>query len=198
MKITFLRHGSLLPPFNDYSLLNLSQLTQLARQEIDPTIDTAKISNSLKDAEYIASQYDKLIVSTSKRTYDTAIELGKKINLPDPIKLSEVNEIMFDPSKLTTELGFQSDGLKIIRKKLFVALANGLNLESGKQVIERIHILDQILNKLNVGSVLVVTHGFFMRYLDIFYRQKSNDFSVKALNEAINYDYASGFTVNID
>jgi broad specificity phosphatase PhoE len=198
MKITFLRHGALLSPYDNYNSLTLSALSQLARQDIDPSIDPSKIFDQLTHANHILRRYDALFVSESQRTSDTACKLAKKIKLPTQVKLKELNEILFDPSKLVTETEYQNDKLVIIRQKLFESLVNDSNLESGKKVIDRVHKLNQILKLSDGDSVLVITHGFFMRYLDIFYRQKSLDFSEAALNQAINYDYTSGFTVIID
>lgn len=197
MKITFLRHGSLLSPYDNYNSLTLSELSQLARQDIDPSIDTSKIFNQITNNNHISRKYDALFVSQSQRTNDTARELAKEINLPTQVKLKELNEILFDPSNLVTEAEYENDKLVIIRRKLFESLANDSNLESGKKVIARVHKLNQMLKSSKYDSVLIITHGFFMRYLDIFYRQKSLDFSETALNQAINFDYTSGFTVII-
>lgn len=195
MKITFLRHGSLLPPFDDYNSLSLDELTRLARQKIDPSIDPSKIDSRLVGADFFERKYDELFVSSSRRTHDTAIELGKKIDLPRIIELKELNEILFDPSQLVTEQEYEREKLAAIRRKLFESLAKDSNIEPGKKVIERLISLDKTFHSSDAESVLVITHGFFMRYLDIFYRQKSHIFNEKALNQAVNYDYASGFTV---
>lgn len=198
MKITFLRHGSLLNPFHDYNKLSLHELSQLARQEADPLVDASNINEGMCEKDYLLKKYDVLYVSESQRTSDTADELSKIISLPPKIKLKELNEIVFDPSKLVTENEYQNEKLAAIRKSLFKALTNNSNIETGEEVVQRIKKLGKILKKTQADTVLVITHGFFMRYLDIFYRQKSQDFSVDALNQAINYDYVSGFTVLVD
>lgn len=198
MKITFLRHGPLLKPFNDYNDLSLHELSQLARQEVDPSVNSSKINNGMSEKDYLLKKYDVLYVSESQRTSDTAAELSKMISLPPKIKLQELNEIVFDPSKLVTEKEYEKEKLTAIRKSLFKALANNSNIETGEEVVQRIKKLGKILKKTQADTVLVITHGFFMRYLDIFYRQKSQDFSEDDLNLAINYDYASGFTVLVN
>lgn len=198
MKITFLRHGPLLEPFDNYNELSLHELSQLAKQEIDPSVDTSKINVGISTNDYLLKKYDVLYLSESQRTSDTAAELSKTISLPPEIKLHELNEIVFDPSKLVTKKEYEKDKLAAIRKRLFVALANNSNIETGEVVLQRIQKLGKILKKTQADTVLVITHGFFMRYLDIFYRQKSQDFSEDALNQAINYDYASGFTVLVN
>lgn len=198
MKITFLRHGPLLEPFDNYNELSLHELSQLAKQEIDPSVDTSKISVGKSAENYLLKKYDVLYVSESQRTSDTATELLKTISLPPKIKLQELNEIVFDPSKLVTEKEYDKEKLSVIRKRLFKALVDDTNIESGKKVAQRIQKLDRVLKENQADNVLVITHGFFMRYLDIFYRQKSQDFSEVALNQAINYNYASGFTVLVD
>ncbi|MBD3250126.1 MAG: hypothetical protein GF381_00965 [Candidatus Pacebacteria bacterium] len=198
MKITFLRHGPLLKPFNDYNELSLHELSLLARQEVDPSVDSSKINEGMSEKDYLLKQYDVLYVSESQRTSDTAAELSKMISLPPKIKLQELNEIVFDPSKLVTEKEYEEKKLTAIRKSLFKALANNSNIETGEEVVQRIKKLGKTLKKTQADAVLVITHGFFMRYLDIFYRQKKHDFSEDALNQATNYDYFSGFTVLIE
>lgn len=198
MKITFLRHGPLLEPFDNYNELSLHKLSQLARQEIDPSVDTSNINVWTSGEDYLLEKYDVLYVSESQRTFDTATELSKIISLPPKIKLQELNEIIFDPSMLVTEKEYEKEKLTAIRKSLFKALANNSNIETGEEVAQRIKKLGKTLKKTQADTVLVITHGFFMRYLDIFYRQKLHDFSEEALNQATNYDYASGFTVLVD
>ena len=197
MKITFLRHGSLLPPFDDYNSLSLDELSRLARQEIDPSVDPSKISSKLELVDLLEKKYDALFVSSSKRTHDTAKELTKKFDLPRLVELKEVNEILFDPSQLVSEKEYEQGKLAVIRKKLFKNLANDTNIEPGSSVADRIIRLDEIIHESKAEAVLVITHGFFMRYLDIFYRQKSRVFDENALNQAVNYDYVSGFTAII-
>jgi broad specificity phosphatase PhoE len=201
MKITFLRHGSLLAPFDDYTALTLKQLSQLARQEIDPSIDPLKIGGQLSQKKYLLPTYDALFVSQSQRTQDTASELSKIISLPQMVKLKALNEILFDPSELVTQKEYREEKLTIIRQRLFKALTNSFhltNLESKAEIVSRLYQLDQILSQVKGGSVLAITHGFLMRYLDIFYRQESHDFSESALKKAPNYNYAAGFTVTAD
>lgn len=198
MKITFLRHGPLLEPFDNYNELSLHELSQLAKQEIDPSVDTSKINVGISTNDYLLKKYDVLYVSESQRTSDTAAELSKTISLPPEIKLQELNEIVFDPSELVTEKEYEKEKLTIIRKSLFRSLADNSNIETGEKVLQRISKLEKILKRTKADAVLIITHGFFMRYLDIFYRHNSQDFSEEALNQAINYDYASGFTVLVD
>lgn len=82
MKITFLRHGPLLKPYNDYNQLSLQELSRLARQEVDPAVDRTKVNALLNQKDYLLERYDVLFVSESQRTSDTAAELSKKIELP--------------------------------------------------------------------------------------------------------------------
>lgn len=198
MKITFLRHGPLLQPFNDYNKLSLDELSQLARQEVDPSVDLSKINEGMSEKDYLLKKYDVLYVSQSQRTSDTASELSKMISLPSKIKLHELNEIVFDPCKLVTEKEYEKEKLTVIRRRLFEALVANSNIETGDTVLLRIKKLEKILKKTQADAILVITHGFLMRYLDIIYRQKSQDFSEVALNRATNYDYVSGFSVLVD
>lgn len=198
MKITFLRHGPLLQPFNDYNKLSLHELSQLARQEVDPSVDLSKINEGMSEKDYLLKKYDVLYVSQSQRTSDTASELSKMISLPSKIKLHELNEIVFDPCKLVTEKEYEKEKLTVIRRRLFEALVANSNIETGDTVLLRIKKLEKILKKTQADAILVITHGFLMRYLDIIYRQKSQDFSEVALNQATNYDYVSGFSVLVD
>ncbi|HAB51795.1 MAG TPA: hypothetical protein DCE80_06435, partial [Ignavibacteriales bacterium] len=108
MKITFIRHGFLLSPFNDYGTLTLNELSRLALQIIDPTIDLIKTAKKIKKAGYLDKKYDKVFVSASKRTQDTAREINKYIDIPQFIISKELNEILFDPTQLITKAEYQN------------------------------------------------------------------------------------------
>ncbi|HAB51794.1 MAG TPA: hypothetical protein DCE80_06430, partial [Ignavibacteriales bacterium] len=79
--------------------------------------------------------------------------------------------------------------------KLFKSLSNNSNIESGSNIVQRLMKLDALLKGLNCDSVLIITHGFLLRFLDIYYQKKSKVFDEKTLNNVTNYDFLSGFTV---
>lgn len=197
MIVTFLRHGSLLPPFNDYNRLSLEVLSALALQETDPSIDPTKASNHAVNTQILAQKYDQLLVSPSKRTQDTALVLSKYLELPSYTVTDELREILFNPAMLLTEQEYKDGGLQTVRQKLFEALVDNSNIETGRDVVERVKKLQNFFSEKD-GSILIITHGFLLRFLDIYYRQKSSNFSIEKLTEATNYDYLTGFTVTIN
>lgn len=199
MNVTFLRHGFLASPYDHYESLSLTQLSLIARQLVEPTIDMKKLHESIKHHHYSNQSFDAVLVSPSQRAKDTAATLMTVHSMAQHHQVIEVlREILFDPAKLVSEKEYQQNGLAILRERLFVALATDQNFETGTQVVQRVRIFATLLQKLDAESVLVVTHGFLLRYLDIYFRQRSTDFSLLALRRARNYDYLTGFSVSID
>lgn len=199
MKVTFLRHGFLVPPYDHYESLSLAQLSLLARQRVEPTIDVKKVRESIKRHSGFHQPFDTVLVSPSQRAKDTVTVLTDNRSLAHHYQIIEVlREILFDPAELISEQEYQQIGLAILRERLFIALANDQNFETGTQVVQRVKIFATILQKLQAKSVLVVTHGFLLRYLDIYFRQRSIDFSLSSLRNAKNYDYLTGFSVSMD
>lgn len=199
MKVTFLRHGFLASPYDHYESLSLTQLSLIARQLVEPTIDVKKLHESIKHHHYSNQSFDTVLVSPSQRAKDTAASLMAARLLAQHHQVIEVlREILFDPAMLVSEKEYQQNGLAILRERLFLALATDQNFETGTQVVQRVKIFATLLQKLHADSILVVTHGFLLRYLDIYFRQRSTDFSFSALRKAKNYDYLTGFSVSID
>jgi broad specificity phosphatase PhoE len=195
MRVTFLRHGPLLPPYHDYGQLSLTELTNLAKQDIDPPIDVIATQQKLQVNQVLQKEYQLVLVSPSQRTRNTAQVIGQEIPLPPYQIRAELKEILFDPQQLVTAAEYQSQGLAAIRRNLFTALVTGQNLETGGEVVSRLEKFRTELLTQPVDSVLVVTHGFLLRFIELLYKDQHPTVTETNLLQATNYDYASGFTI---
>jgi broad specificity phosphatase PhoE len=203
MTVTFLRHGPLQKPFDNYEELTFAQLCQLARQEIDPSVDVNVLDELLsKNTQLMRSLCEPLTIyhSPSKRTRQTANYFKKILKVNSSEQLSELNEIMFDPSQLITEKEFAKKGMPAIREGLFRALIEDSNKETLESILNRIQKLENILRTSSAENILVITHGFFLRLIDLYFSGKAKhekDFSMNLLQTATNYSYANGFTFTV-
>ena len=195
MQITFLRHGRLMPPYKDYKKLSLDELSNLSLQKIDPSIDVSDAKKRILASDLLKNDFDVIFMSSAKRAKQTAQIMANALNIND-IKISDlVKEITFDPKKLVTSQQYENEGLNCVRHGLFEALENNTNIEQISSIITRLDNFKSLLKKGNYQSVLVVTHGFLLRVIDLYMRQSTKNITAQLLNQSTNYDYLDGFSV---
>lgn len=199
MEVTFLRHGPLLSPYDNYEALTFEQLCQLAKQEIEPAIDTKRAVELVKGNRLVDGEYDLLFHSPSNRALATTQIITDHYMVKKVEKIEELAEILFDPAQLTTQEEFAQKGLPIIREKLFLALVEGNNMESIESCMQRIFQLEKTLMQSSSNRCLCVTHGFFMRLLELYFTQNKDyrKYSYRSLVEATNHSYLQGFVVTL-
>lgn len=164
MKLTFIRHASLIPPYNNYELLDYDLLAGLSRREISPWID--RIAN-IEKAQVIREQIDpsdKMILSSEAIRTQESAELIFWENTPYIVK-KELNEIPFDLTKLCTPEEFRQTWMKSVRKAFFESFVGGTSLESLENIHQRILDLEEFLISQKKENSIIITHGWLMRFL---------------------------------
>lgn len=197
MTITFLRHGPLLPPYDDYNKLSLDQLNDLALQNINPSVNEEAARKRIASSVLLKEAFDVIYVSPSARTMETAKIINQYTEIKNIEILDELKEILFTPKDLVDKKKYQRSGLQAVREGLFEALENGSNTENLQDIIARISRLENKIVSTTQSSVLIITHGFLLRVLQLYFKQPKEIINAKSLNEAVNYDYVSGFSVSI-
>ncbi len=168
----FIRHNKLVPPFHDYSTLTLEQLDQLATGEISPDIQaltenlpfTPTVLGRLKDADFF-------ICSSSLRTQQTCRAIAKNLNISKDFQIDKnLNEIFFRPSQMSKE---QDEApLTIVRKNLYGSiLSKKPCVETMDSLQERI---DAVMEEYQGKNVVFFTHGFLIRLIKSYSRQKQD------------------------
>lgn len=195
MKITFLRHGQLLPPYNDYNKLSLDELSDLSLQRIDPSIDVVYAEKRISANNLLRDDFDAIFISPAKRAKQTAQMIMSKLNIGKMETSDLIKEIVFDPKKLVTSQEYENEGLNSVRLELFKALENDTNIEKISDIIARLFKFKILLKEGNNASILVITHGFLLRIIDLYIRQSTKNITAQLLKQATNYDYLDGFSI---
>lgn len=198
MKVIFIRHAGLKYPYNNYDRLSLEQLDSLATGTVQPHINTrvakAKIKKHIEDGFLVKNEVDAIYYSPTPRAEETAMILAGLLTAPKREELSCLKEITFSPKKLVTKNTFEHQGMNAVRKALYRAIEQGVADESISTLLERIHRVQDLIVSDSNRTIVIVTHGFFMRLLQIVLLHDTSTFSVKDQQQAVNYDYLQGFS----
>ena len=197
MKITFVRHGSLKPPYHDYNQLSLNDLTKLALQKVEPDVDAEELKKRVQLNELKKSKFEVIFTSPSKRARQTAKIMAKLLSITDIKEAAELREIIFNPKKLVDKNEYKKRGLQSVREGLFSAIEEGTNIEKTPEILHRVLMFKKRMKKSHYSSVLVITHGFFLRIVDLHLHNPRHILNAKSLNAATNYDYVRGFSISL-
>lgn len=197
MEVTFLRHGPLLPPYDNYEKLTFDLLCQLARREVDPVLDISKAKKLIEHNELLKGNYDVIFHSPSARAVASTKLITESYKIQQSEELDDLQEILFDPSKFTTQEDFALNGLSVIRENLFYSLINGTNKESLSSCIKRITSIEKMLHASTYERCICITHGFFMRLLELYFTQNKDykKYTYQSLVAMTNHSYLQGFVV---
>jgi broad specificity phosphatase PhoE len=202
MNVYFVRHAPLKAPYDNYEALSLAELDRLATQEVDPPIQTSSIELPTELVDFL-QQADSLDVlrADSRRARETCqLLLGSRVA---PVTATDLlREMRFTPSKLVDQETYRQSGLELVRTNLFAdGVGRAHASEPVELIYERIGKLGQLLGKLDCESVLCITHGFFMRYLQTYFVEgikNSNQVTVALLEKQVNYPYLHGFKIELN
>lgn len=202
--VSFIRHAPLEAPFNNYDHASLAQLDDLATNRVTPSIDVgrARVEPQVERDLYLGNTA-LILCAASVRANQTAEVIADTFAYEGPIvEVAALGEVEFRPSELVAEEEYQQRGMQIIRDRLFeVSVQGGSGAESVKSIYERIKTLDTIFKDDNTEQILCVTHGFLMRYLQMYYNntpvRNHTKVNTNLLAGQINYSNLQGFRVEL-
>jgi len=204
MRVIFIRHGRLQSPYHNYDNLTFKELSQLARGDIQPSVDKVWLADRVPS--FISTIFEdslpsslKLFYSPLKRAKQTANFIGRKLKVDNKnmIQLNELKEIVFNLPQIISEKAHKQGGMVAVRKAVFNSLITGNTVESLSSCFKRINTIEAKIKQINQGTVLCVTHGFFLRLLSLYFIKKikrATEVDLTDLQEATNFDYLSSFS----
>ncbi len=202
MTICFVRHGALESPYDLYSNLSLTQLDALATQRVDPSIDqektyvTSRLSRTVRESDSL-----NIYCATSRRARQTGSSILMQAGVgAKKVSTKLLNEISFEPSKLVTKTEYNEFGMAMIRSRLFEAILKDSVFSEGiESIYSRIKKLDQLLGNADAKCVVCVTHGFLMRFLELYFKEGVTDsfqVTIKLIEQQPNRPNLRGFRIN--
>lgn len=165
MPFILMRHSQLLPPYDNYEKLSLSELEDLASGNLDPDVDPVFVKNNLENKdEWRALIKDSQVVlcGQARRARQTCSLVMDWAGLDlVPIVDHRINEIAFSPIALC---GDSSEGtLKVLRKRLDDAIETGhAGVEGKSSITARVQ---DVLTEYKDKRVFCVSHGFLMKFI---------------------------------
>lgn len=198
MQVIFVRHADLKYPYNNYDRLTLRQLDLLATEKTQPHINDrlarSKIKAHLADGFLAKNGVDAIYYSSATRAKQTAALLADMLNVSETKELDYLREIGFSPKRLVSSLTFERSGMNAVREAVYSAIEQDAADETSKELVARIGQIKKLLGKHKGQTIVVVTHGFFMRLLQIALLHNKLTFTISDQEQAVNYDYLQGFT----
>lgn len=192
MKLTVIRPAPYVYKFKGQSLYESYNL--VAANAANPNIHRAQLSNRLS-----AFKNYQIASSPLKRARQTADAVQSKYRI-----VEELKEVEYSMKQLLSEAQFQRLGDKATtyaRIRFFEALFNNELDESLHEVHIRVERLVTKLSQYN-KPVLAVSHGFFMKYLEFYLRDKHAALNYSEFQEFYDgthptYEFLEGFEVEL-
>jgi len=213
LRVYFIRHGKLDLPYKDHLGMPYEVLDDLATSQLDPSISPRSKALFLEAAGNLPLDSFKAIYYNnsglqSNRSKESAVIIKRVIKDKAGKDLSlfgnpDLKEIDFSLKKiLPDKQEFLQKGMPAIRTALYNAEVNNGPVEQTKDIFARIdRIFFSLENhKQKDESVLLVSHDFFMRVVEVYIR-KSQDYRkirVQDLEETTLNKYFKGFGVPYD
>lgn len=198
MKVIFVRHADLKYPYNNYDGLSLQKLDLLATEKIQPHINAklarSKIKKHIADGFLVKNGVDAIYYSSAPRAKETAALLANALNIKVVKELEYLHEIAFSPKKLISNSMFESKGMEAVREAVYKAVEQNTADETTSAMTARIHQIQSLIANNGGRTIIIVTHGFFMRLLQIALLHNKLTFNVSDQKRAVNYGYLQGFT----
>jgi broad specificity phosphatase PhoE len=202
MKVIFVRHADLACPYDNYDRLSLEQLDLLATGTAQPHINTklamAKIQKHIADGFFAKDGINAIYYSPALRAKETAALLAGTLDVTEVEELGCLHEIVFSPSKLISEATFQRKGMDVVREAVYKAVAENKADEATPAMLARVRQIQSLIARNDDKTIIIVTHGFFMRLLQLVFLLKTVHFSVSNQQQVVNYDYLQGFAYTED
>ncbi len=173
IQLWFLRHGK--TPF-DYENSEYDDFIEmLCNGHGTPLAENPEI-----EFESLPKQVDLVCYAPAKRAVETANVIRNEINVKQMEELELIREVRFDN--------------KIIRKPEFKSLdqnrpdilerwyKNQNGAESFEKSYARVKQIDEFIKKKPENTIILVTHGWFLRLLEIYFvegKRKQSDISLE-------------------
>jgi len=175
IQVWFLRHGK--TPF-DYENSKYDDFMQmLFNGHGTPLAENPGIEFNL-----LPKRVDFVGYSPIQRAVETAKILGNRLGVDQIEELEFLREVKFDKD-IVLEHEFES--LKQIRPKILRRWYNNENkAESFKDSLTRVKEVESFLSERKEKTIILVTHGWFLRLLDVYFVQgKHTDITLNDLLE---------------
>lgn len=193
----FIRHANLKYPYNNYDRLSLKQLDLLATEKTQPHINSrlakSKIKKHITNGFLAKNRIDAIYYSSAPRAKETAVILADILNVNVTMELDYLKEIAFSPKRLVSDDVFKRKGMKAIREAVYKSVEQDRADETTAMLVSRIKKVKKLIVQHKGQTILVVTHGFFMRLLQISLINNNYVFSVNNQEKAVNHDFLQGF-----
>jgi broad specificity phosphatase PhoE len=198
--VSFIRHAPLEAPFNNYDHASLAQLDDLATNRVTPSIDMDRAQVSTATSHELALAETALILcASSVRAGQTAKAIAKTTGYEGPIvTLSALDEVAFTPTDLVPQDDYEKHGMQVIRDRLFEAsVGREPGSENIDSIYKRIAQLDGVLADASAEQTLCVTHGFLMRFLQLYFGdpqiKEPSLVTTEIVSQQINFPNLHGF-----
>ena len=213
LDLFFIRHGKLDLPYKRHEDMPYEILMGLSTGKLDPGIIDGSTNLFIKNSSTIPLGKINLIYynnsnECSRRSEETAKLIAKVIKNnyqkdAEVVGNPDLREIRFDVSDLLTEAEYQQHGMDLLRKRFYEELLNGSKIESFKENYKRAGKIFKDLAKYKQRKfkVILVTHGFFMKVLEIYIKRKGQEDNRDIEREIFNldpYGYLRGFGITYD
>jgi broad specificity phosphatase PhoE len=196
MTAILLRHGQPDKPYDDYGRLTLEELDELSLQHVDPPINTAAALQQIAKlkADILSGVTPTIIYhSPSLRAKESAELLAKSLGTDQLVPMTFLHEILFSPKQLITQNEYSQSGMNAIRTAVFHGVTHGGLPESPGEIVSRVDEVEKLIRKHTSDTVIIVTHGFFMRLLQARLQKGKKSFSIEDQSRAVNYSNLDGF-----
>lgn len=208
-EIHFIRHSKTELPFSSHDDMPQGVIHDLTLASLDPDIDKYTTSKLIehRNLSLPLEKINVIFTAPSVRSKSTASmiqefifnKFQKKVEV---ITLPYLAEVQFNIEKIHPAVKDKEAQIDIhaLNQDVFKAMILGLESESLKQCYWKIEILMNILqNYKDRKNILVITHGYFMRALELFIKNKSYDMvTFDDLNNAMRANYLQGFETDFD
>lgn len=178
----FVRHGKLLLPYKSHDEMPFKVLVDLALEKLNPPIDRDFTLPLIKDVlEIIPFRIlGRIYTSPSRRCQKTAKLISSFISQtfrkkPEVSILKGIQEIEFDLEKIYHPPNHKKFNIEAINNSVFAAMIDNKHCESVHDAYNRIEKVFKILKKNKKEKVLLVTHDFIMRVIEIYIKNQGKD-----------------------
>lgn len=169
-KVFFMRHGRALKN-TDYETMNYSEFMRFMQKKEDPELCLER-----HEIKAMPCQIEVIYHSGAQRSIKTAMFIQQCLADPPKIDgtLKELTrEVDFSDSIIDEHEFQERGGLRGCRELILKRWhANQNNAESFEKSVERLKSLQCRINEVEFNNILVITHGWYLRLVHLFYARK--------------------------